>query len=140
MLWKYIKHFTPGENWGDPSRVNGLLVLVLDAIRDQWGAPFIIHCAYDLSGHTTKSYHYLGDAVDFHIDDGEPFALQIAVMQRDLQDLQVADRCGLGIYPDWNHPGFHLDVRGSGARWGRVGQKYVSFSEAKAYARIKRRE
>jgi len=136
MIWKHLKHFTPDENWGDPDKINGLLLLLLDALRDRWSAPFSVHCAYDLSGHLDKSEHYLGNAVDFHIDDGESFALQISVMEHFLEGLQVAGHCGLGIYPGWNKPGFHLDVRGAKARWGRIGEDYVGFDEAKTYARI----
>lgn len=137
MIWKHIKHFTPHENWGDHTKVNGLLLLLMDAIRHLWGMRFVIHCACDLSGHSTKSYHYTGDANDFHIKDVVPFYFQTEQMERTLEDLQVADRVGLGIYPDWHNPGFHLDVRGVRARWGRIGDKYVGFEEAKEYARKK---
>jgi hypothetical protein len=135
MIWHHIKHFTKNENWGDPDRVNGLLLLLLDALRSKWGAPFIIHCACEQSGHSAGGQHPLGNAVDFHIEDGEPCALQIGVMEHFIKGLNVADRVGLGIYPDWRNPGFHLDVRGAKARWGRIGDEYVSFAEAKAYAR-----
>jgi hypothetical protein len=137
MLWKHIRHFNRAEKWGDPNKINGFLLLTMDALRDIWQSPFVIHCAYDLSGHSANSQHYLGNACDFHIEDGEPFNLQVAVMARFLEKFQVADRVGLGIYPDWRNPGFHLDVRGQKARWGRINNKYVSFLEAKTYARIK---
>lgn len=137
MIWHHLDHFTKQENWGDPDRVSGLLLLLLDTLRDRWQARFIIHCAWEPGGHAAQSQHYLGNAVDFHIEDGQPFALQIAVMERFLAKLNVSDRVGLGIYPDWNHPGFHLDVRGEKARWGRLGTTYVGLEEARAYARMK---
>jgi len=137
VIWSHLNHFTKTENWGDPDRINGTLLLLLDVLRDRWSASFIIHCAYEPGGHSQNSQHYLGNAVDFHIEDGEPFALQICVMTHFLKGMNAADHVGLGIYPEWNNAGFHLDVRGTKARWGRLGEKYVGFEEARAYARIK---
>jgi len=134
-VFQYLQWFSPNENWGDPFMMNGLLLLLLDAIRGRWGKPFVIHCGYETSGHASKSQHYVGNAVDFHIKDELPFYAQVEKMEQILAELQVADKVGLGIYPDWAHPGFHLDVRGTRARWGRIGGKYVSFKEALVYAR-----
>ena len=55
-----------------------------------------------------------------------------------LNDLQVAEKVGFGIYPDWNSPGFHLDARGEWARWGYIGDKIhfgiQGFSQVHVYA------
>lgn len=132
MIWDYLRHFTPKEAWGDPSRMNGILLLLLDTIRSRWGdAEFIIHCGFESGGHTKDSEHKRGSAVDFHIKSELSFPEQIKRMEMILRDLQVYDKVGLGIYPDWNRPGFHLDVRGSFARWGRIGAaKYVGWHDA----------
>ncbi len=119
--------------------MNGSLLLLLDAFRDNFGpeARFIIHCGFDPPGtHSPNSLHYTGDAVDFHVDDGEPYPLQIAVMEKLIHGFQVADRIGFGIYPRWHQPGFHLDLRGEAARWGYVPVRggYISYGEARAFA------
>ena len=150
-FWRNIRHFSPHENWGDPSRINPLLLIILDGLRELVGKPFVIHCAYEHKGHAPNSYHYTGDAVDFHIKWGAPFETHVRLVQAYLGEIDViindgtainfittADKiCGLGIYPTWNHPGFHLDVRQYPARWGRIFNEYVSFEEALRYAKGK---
>ena len=117
MIWSRLKHFDKKENWGDPDKMNGFLLLLLDGICHTYDRPFVIHCGYAEDGHSTGSQHYLGNAVDFHIEGGEYYSIQIEKMLRILEWFQVSDRVGLGIYPDWNYPGFHLDGRGTKARW-----------------------
>jgi hypothetical protein len=53
------------------------------------------------------------------------------------QQVPLEEICGLGIYPDWAHPGFHLDLRGYKARWGRVEGSYVAYEEALHFAKEK---
>ena len=131
MIWNRLNHLSRDENWGDPERMNGVALLVLDTIRDRFGCRFIIHCGYEGDGHTPSSEHYKGNAIDFHIDTDDPFHRQIDKIENIIADLQL--HIGLGIYPDWNRPGFHLDTRGYHARWGRIGE-YVEFSKAYEYA------
>jgi hypothetical protein len=124
MIWDVVKYFSPREKWGDPSKVSGTLILVMDAVREAYGDDpslysFILHCAYELSGHSDNSYHYIGKAADFHIRNKstkELFSTQVFRMVTTLRELQITDFVGLGIYPQWNSPGFHLDVRGERAR------------------------
>lgn len=129
-IWGQLRHFTIDEKWGDPNKMNGLLLILLDHTRDLYGNIFTIHCGYATTGHSPKSQHYLGNAVDFHIVSDEPFADQVRRLLQIFDLLQVSDRIGLGIYPEWSHPGFHLDVRGRKARWGRIQGRYVSFETA----------
>lgn len=130
--WQNIYYFSPQENWGDPDKVDPMLVMVLDELRGFVGRPFHIHCAYETSGHSPNSYHYLGRAVDFHVDI-EPFLAAVYLVDRALQSLVVkigtqyvraGDICGLGAYYDWNNKGFHLDTRGWKVRWRRVKGQY----------------
>ena len=135
MIWEAIEGFKEEENWGKPLMVNGLLLLLLSAIRKEYkkvdpSASFIIHCAYAEKGHSNDSQHYDGNAADFHILTSVPYRDQITKVLHILQGLQVADRVGLGIYPEWNNKGFHLDVRGTYARWGQINGKYVGFIDA----------
>lgn len=137
MIWDHLKYFTKEERnyrglpaWGDPGSVNGYILLLLDAIRGWTDWPVIIHCAYETSSHTENSYHYKGWAVDFHFKTEIPYSVQVHTLAQILEELQVSDVVGLGIYPEWNNKGFHLDCRGYKARWGQLGGKYVSFEQA----------
>lgn len=138
-IWQHLNHFTPDEPWGDPAKMNGLLLLLIGALRDNWPSAdpkFIVHCGYDLSGHMDKSLHHTADAVDYHVIDGRPFPTQILVMEGLLLDFQVSHRVGLGIYPCWNNPGFHLEIRERAPRWGYVPELggYIAYDRAKDYA------
>jgi hypothetical protein len=168
MLWDHIKHFHAGEKWGPPAGMNGLLVMLLDKIRECWPeASFVIHCGLESDGHSKDSFHKTGNAVDFHIqkrgtapdsslnestkESGAvppfpDFPAQIERLEAILKELQVFNRVGLGVYPDWYNPGFHLDVRGTYARWGRIAIKqpdgkveaeYVGYADAVEHAKRK---
>ena len=134
MIWDVVDHFNEREAWGDPEKMNGLLILLIDKIADILGCGVIIHCGYEGDGHTPSSQHYTGNAIDFHLKTDLPFKDQIDNVMLALDELQVSDRVGVGLYPDWNSPGFHLDVRGVKARWGRIGE-YVSFEKAYEHAK-----
>ena len=134
-IWDYVKGFSPNEKWGKPERMNGLLLLLLPIIRLEFlkedaNCRFIIHCGFEEDGHAPKSQHYRGNAVDFHIETSLPYSRQVEKMLVILDGLQVSNYVGLGIYPTWQHKGFHLDVRGSLSRWGYLGEKQVSYENA----------
>ena len=133
MIWTKLKYFGPHERWGDPKKIDPLLLLILDDLRSRWGRPFIIHCAYETSGHSPNSYHYLGRAVDFHIEDPRPIQEQAKILEEMLEecivtvgftDIKADSICGLGYYEDWVRPGFHLDTRGYRARWRMENGRY----------------
>lgn len=137
-VWDNLRWFSRDEKWGDPDRMNPILLHLLDDLRDRIGSPFVIHCGYETSGHTKKSQHYYGNAVDFHVK-GMSFLEAYLAIDNELEHIFIinqpaAELVGFGIYPDWNHPGFHLDVRGYRARWGRISGQYVALSEALKYA------
>lgn len=147
-IWDFIAPkensggFSPKENWGEPFKLNGFLLLTMYALRIYTGWPIIINNAYALSGHSVGSQHYVGNAADWHFKTIVPFVEQVSKVINFLSDFQIHNRTGLGIYPVWKHPGFHLDVRGYYARWGWTGlytehgtRKYVSFAEALQYAK-----
>jgi len=146
-IWEVIKvHFNRGEKWGDPDKVDPMLLGILFILRRETKKPFSIHIAYDPPGtHTNKSYHYTGQAVDFHIV-GLTFLESVEAVEKALKELKLWNLVGLGIYPDWNNPGFHLDIRGFKARWSAkyivVGkdkkvQKYFGYEYGVKYAREK---
>lgn len=120
--WAKVKHFKPTENWGDWTKIEKAVIFLLDRMRENMGQSIIIHCAYDSSGHSTNSQHYLGRAVDLHIQN-VPLIDQYLLAER-------YGWRGIGVYTDWNNPGLHLDLRRvgdysddytlyRGARWGR---------------------
>ncbi len=124
MVWTRLKYFNKNENWGNPDEMNGLLLITLDEIRDRCNNPIVVHCAYKQTGHSEKSKHYTGDAVDFHVCNmslRDTYNIIIEV----LENFQIVDKTGLGIYLDWNSQGFHLDLRPQRGRWGRIEGEYV---------------
>ena len=134
-IWELIKkYFSRDENWGDPDRVNPVLLMVLYIIRVETGWAISIHeYAYELSGHSDKSQHYKGNACDFHFICNKSLKEQADRIQQILDKYSFTDLVGWGIYPIWNNPGFHLDVRGEKARWAFIGDKQVLFEEGIKY-------
>lgn len=134
MIWDKLRYFKKSEPWGDPGKMNGFLLLILDEIRHRAGlinsdAYIIIHCGYETKGHSEKSQHYKGNAADFHFIGISLMQAYVLIVET-LKDLQVLNLIGLGVYPDWNSPGFHLDNRGSKAGWCRIKGKYLSIEKA----------
>ena len=112
MDWSIVKHFTKGE-WGiHPELVDTKLIFLLDAIRHEYGKACIIHCAWAKAGHSSKSYHYLGKAVDFHFEDND-HKRQFELIS------SFPEAGGIGYYGPgvWNHPGFHIDIRPQRLYW-----------------------
>ena len=131
-IFDYVENFDESENWGNLTKVNPLLILTLNYIRKYINTPIHINCVYEKSGHSATSQHYKGNAVDFYLGSFLKFYDQINLMERTLIYLNLDDRVGFGIYPYWNTPGFHLDIRGEKARWGRDSKgEYVGYDAIK---------
>lgn len=109
VYWPDIKHFDIDE-WGEGvEHVAPKLIYRLDDLREYVGDdhPIYIHRAYDSE---SKKTHGEGLAVDYHIEN-------MSLMDQYL----VTERfnfSGIGVYPGWNKPGIHGDVRLKHARWG----------------------
>jgi len=129
MSFDNLRYFKETENWGDASKMNGALLMILDEIRHQLDKPIVIHCGYETSGHSEYSEHYDGNAVDFHVVGAELKSVAIRILDI-LQELQVDNRVGFGVYLDWNNKGFHLDLRGRKARWARIEGEYVNIKKS----------
>jgi uncharacterized protein YcbK (DUF882 family) len=56
--------------------------------------------------------HYVGKAADIHIVGMSLIDAYLAVEKLGLFN-------GVGLYPFWNNPGLHVDLRQKPARWGR---------------------
>ena len=70
--------------------------------------PIIIHSSYREGD---PRYHGKGEAVDIHI---KGISLLCAYALANESGLFG----GIGVYPKWNNPGLHLDMRPERARWG----------------------
>jgi uncharacterized protein YcbK (DUF882 family) len=117
--WTKIKHFRPEEWRQDASKVDWGLVRAMDRLRELVGAPIIIHEAWAVSGHGENSLHYSGKAVDFHVAGNRPFAEDLLCV------LSIPEFLGVGWYPEWKHPGFHVDIRKADTRLLWVREKGI---------------
>lgn len=116
-----VKHFSKNEKndlgkncWGDPEKINPRLIYLLDQFREYLNRPVRIN--YGTQGsHSPNSQHYLGNAVDLYVPE-------LSWKEQFLAAVRFPFT-GLGVYPFWNNPGLHLDVRslqtGKKAMWWR---------------------
>lgn len=131
VLWSQIKNFKPSEFGKDYNNVDMDLVILLDRYRNAVKAPVTIKGAYATNGHSPKSQHYLGKAADISIKgtsllDAFNKAIEIGFS-------------GIGVYPFWNTPGLHVDIRdGKKVYWIRDANEqyhYMSVDEIRKYLR-----
>lgn len=121
--WNDIVFFSPSEKWGDPLKMDFNLVKTLDHLRDFLGRPIVIHCGFEPR---PTGYHPQGLAVDCHAEGLHVLDFFTAVTRFGFH--------GIGVYPWWNNPGLHLDMRpietgGSRSLWGSTADKsYVALS------------
>jgi len=114
--WQTIQFFKPYgsfDNFGEPLRMDYRLVSLLDIFRYVIGLKIKVHGAYE-DGHSPTGYHKrngVGMAIDFHII-ADPYP--VATWHK-LDTMWWMG--GLGIYPFWNNPGYHIDVGPAGRRW-----------------------
>lgn len=114
MTWRGLKHFKR-EEWGkDPTRANFRLTQIMDRLRELSDSPIQINVCYDDSGHSPKSYHKTGDAVDFVFLENLSYILQYFYIS------MFPELRGIGFYPDWHTPGWHVDLRPEFLRWVRI--------------------
>lgn len=123
-----------------------MLVFIIDKIRAKFEGMgiFIIHSSNepeDLMLHIPGSYHYQGLAVDFHIKlKSDPKAHKklseykriCEALMFEIKSLRINKEIGLGIYPYWNNPGFHIDYRhpkGPGTWFQNEAGGYMSIAE-----------
>ena len=96
--------------------INGSLLIQLVKLRQSTftmnidkGWPILIHSAVDIDGkhHSKNSLHNLDQgclACDFHFDTDVSIREQFLL-------ISCIGFGGIGIYYDWNSPGFHVDIR-----------------------------
>jgi hypothetical protein len=121
--WSAIRYFSKDEWEPGADRTSAKLVEQCDKIRHITGVPMIIHCGWADGGHSTKSYHYTGMAVDFHFQQGK-----LSQLEQFMAICQVGGFGGIGFYPEWKPcPGWHLDLRPVKDRlfWVRENSHYI---------------
>jgi hypothetical protein len=119
--WSRVKHFRREEFVQDPAKILPSAVYLLDDMRDAAGVPFRIHVACDTTGHVADSSHYatarpFASAIDGHFED-MPLVEQWLFAER-------FPWCAIGLYPFWEHPGLHLDLRLLGNDHPNLGKRW----------------
>ena len=100
-LWERVVHFNLFEDWGDPYKMRVWLLYYLDAFRAYIDPhKLVVHCGWEIRD---KGWHPAGAAVDLHCPTIKYDELAYLAMQFPFT--------GIGLYPYWNSPGLHLDVR-----------------------------
>lgn len=117
--WCDIKYFKPSE-FKEPNKMNKFFVFRLDKLRDFIGKPIVIHSDYREGD---IGYHGKGEAVDFHVKELNIVDAYLLIEKSGLFN-------GIGIYPNWNNPGFHVDMRSEPARWGSWSKRQPNVYEA----------
>lgn len=107
LRWCDIKYFKPSE-FNEPNKMDYYLINRLDQFREMIGKPIIIHSSYREGD---PGYHGTGEAADIHVKDMNVFDAFLLAEKSGLFN-------GIGVYPNWNNPGLHLDIRPKPARWG----------------------
>lgn len=107
LRWCEIKHFKPSE-FNEPNKMDYYLINRLDQFREMCGKPIIIHSSYR---ENDTGYHGTGEAVDIHVKGMNVFDAYLLAEKSGFFN-------GIGVYPNWNNPGLHLDIRQKPARWG----------------------
>ena len=90
------------------------LIVLLKMLQDKMpiGTDIILH--YGVEGeHSKNSFHYKGMAVDLHFERYKQL-----IKTSELFEFIVNEWIGgIGVYPHWNAPGFHLDIGPIGRMW-----------------------
>lgn len=116
--WSKVRHFKEGEFGPRADLVAPELIIILDEVRERAGVPLRINCAWAHAGHSEKSYHYTGQAVDMSIAGGTP--MEQYCLLREFRQLG-----GIGYYPEWNTPGWHIDLRSGFLQWVQMNGAYI---------------
>lgn len=120
--WDLLPDFSRDENWGDPDKMDFVLLWELQKLRTLLGTEIFISRGYEARPNAA-SQHNFGKAVDVLFPGNNKSIFEIFLL---------AERfsfSGIGIYPAWTGPkrskgGLHLDTRNDKpARW--MGHKTI---------------
>ena len=140
--WARVQYFKC-EEFDDPNHpgsgenISGILLdmlirmrLATISVNEPKGWPVIVHAsvggAVDVDGawgHEDRSYHLVKNgcgAADFHF-------ITEASLREQFYLVTKTGFGGMGIYYDWNNPGFHVDIRPKKEtqRWKRENGQYT---------------
>ena len=140
-VWRLIKaYFKPSwtsDQFGQPAKMSGFVLIAIWILRFETGWKLKVNHGFKTDGHSKNSQHYKGTAVDFRFVTNTSYYDQIKRVEEILKAWQLWNFVGLGLYPDWNNPGFHIDARGHKARWGYVSGIMVGYIAARNKAKEK---
>ena len=121
----YYPEFFKESEFYDIQKMNSFLLFILDKLRGAFalkyhGVSFNINYSNGpsyLVKHSENSKHYTDDAVDFWIrafyDESRLKPLRYSEIALSLEMLlkvtTIWNDIGIGFYPEWNRPGFHID-------------------------------
>ncbi len=110
-MWQDIPNFSPKEF--NATGMSSILICTLQDMRDYTGRRINIHSGYRKG---KPGYHPLCMAADLDIEGLHVIDMYLAAERFDAFN-------GIGVYPNWNSPGIHVDVRpytkqGIDSRWG----------------------
>lgn len=124
------EHFDSSE-FRDPvtgeARIVPRLVAALELLRQTARRPIRITSGYRSAQHNTqvggtaRSRHLIGEAADIQI-----VGLTVLQMYAVAEQVPAFRDGGIGIYPQEGI--LHVDVRGTRARWARLGGSYVDLA------------
>jgi len=123
VKWNKIKYFKKHEWSKYPEQANPRLIELLDNLRGLSGSKIKINVCWDDTGHNHNSYHYSGNAVDFVFKGNLSFLEQYAHIS------MFPELRGVGFYPDWNTPGWHVDLRPGFLRWVKINDVYSYYKK-----------
>ncbi len=130
-IWQLVApQINPADKWGNPREIDPLLLIVFWIVIVESGWAAVVHSGFRAPETGRASQHHKGRAVDYHFASNRPLPIQIDIMLLILDRWGLNDKVGLGIYPTWATPGFHLDIRGEKARWGFIGDDEVGWQQA----------
>ena len=113
--WSHVRHFKAIEFAdsnvpGSGKYIYGDVLMLIDKTWEETSWPIVVHQAVDMEGthgHSGSSYHLYKNgckAIDFHFETEVSYRAQYNCLCR-------MGWSGLGFYPEWPNPGFHVDLR-----------------------------
>ena len=125
-------------------KINGVdsgVLVILSIVSRKIGKSVVAHSGVRpmRSDHHPSVPHTVGGAIDFHFGDKSDSCSLVADyhdMIDELYKLQVLRFTAIGVYPQWNNPGFHFSISKTTRRWSEVNKVYVGINVGLTLAEI----